>query len=234
MPKGIPNSPYVVGNLKGFESELRILLSVAARRIYHAGEIVYLQGEMSKTFYFLHRGKIKVSIFKEDGSEKILGIQEDNTFFGESGAFDQYPYFTTVVVLQESDISAVPVERAKAIIKKHPEVAFLVMTAVIRKLRILGLQVQDLAFLDAERRIAHFLVKLSADVGKPESGGIVIQRGISHEDLARFTGLSRVRVTNILNYFERAKIITKKRCVITITDLEKLHALLSVPGAEEE
>ncbi len=233
-PNDIPDSPYVIDNVKGFEKQVRLLLSVAAQRIYHPGEIVYLQGEMSKEFYFLHRGKVKVSILKEDGSEKILAIQEGNTFFGESAAFDRHAYFATAVALERSEMSVVPVERAEAVILKHPEVAFLIIKAIIRKLRLLGFQVKDLAFLDAQRRLAHILMKLSDDVGKAEPGGIVIQKGISHEDLARLTGLSRVRVTTILNYLERAKIIAKKRCVLIVTDPEKLRALLSAPEAEEE
>ncbi len=234
MANDIPNSPYVIDNVKGFENQLRLLLSVAERRTYQAGQIVYLQGEMSKAFYFLHKGKVKVTILKEDGAEKILAFQEGNTFFGESAAFDRHPYFATAVVLQQSEISVVPVEGAQSVIKRHPEVAFLVISAIIRKLRLLGFQVQDLAFLDAERRLAHILVKLSTDVGRAEPGGIVIQKGITHEDLANLTGLSRVRVTTILNYLERAKIIMKKRCVLIITDPAKLRALLAVPGAEEE
>lgn len=226
----IPDSPYVIDNIKGFENQLPLLLAVAARRIYRGGEIVYLQGEMSKAFYFLHRGKVKVSILKEDGSEKILAIQEGNTFFGESAAFDRHPYFATGVVLERSEISVVPIEHAEAVIREHPEVAFLVIRTILRELRLLGSHVQDLAFLDAQSRLAHILVKLAKEVGRPESGGIVIQKGISHEDLASLTSLSRVRVTTILNYLERENIITKKRCVLVVTDLAKLRGLLSAPS----
>ncbi len=234
MAYDLPDSPYVIDNVKGFENELSLLLSVAARRIYQAGEIVYLQGEMSNTFYFLHRGKVKISILKEDGSEKILAIQEGNTFFGESAAFDRHPHFATGVVLERSEISAMPVEHAEAVIREHPEVAFLVIRTILRKLRLLVFHIQDMAFLDAQRRLAHILVKLAADVGRPESGGILIQKGISHEDLASLISLSRVRVTTILNDLERENIVTKKKRALIITDPAKLRGLLSVPGAVED
>jgi CRP/FNR family transcriptional regulator, cyclic AMP receptor protein len=234
MANQIPDSPYVVDNVKGFENLLPLLFAVAARRIYHPGEIVYLQGEMSKEFYFLQRGKVKVSILKEDGSEKILSIQEGNTFFGTTAAFDRHPYFATSVALEQSEILVVPVERAESVIREHPEVAFLIIRAIIRKLRLLGFHVQDMAFLDAQRRLAHILVKLSTDIGTPVRGGISLQKGFSHEDLASLTSLSRVRVTTILNYFERENIITKKKRVLVITDPAKLRGLLSAPAAYEE
>ncbi len=86
MPFDLPDSSYVIDHIGDFRKELSLLLAVGSRRMYQAGEIVYLQGEMSKAFYFLHKGKVKVSILREDGSEKTLAIQEGNTFFGESAA----------------------------------------------------------------------------------------------------------------------------------------------------
>jgi CRP/FNR family transcriptional regulator len=195
--------------------------------------MIYLQGETSRSFFFVKKGKVKISILKEDGSEKILAIQEENTFFGESAAFDRHPYFATAAALEESQINVIPVERAEALIMEHPEVAFVVIRRIIRKLRLLGFQVEDFAFLDAQKRIAHIIIKLSTEVGEPCPEGITIQRGITHEDLANLTGLSRVRVTTILNNLERAKIITKRRLALTVIDPEKLRSLLEEPDLRD-
>jgi CRP/FNR family transcriptional regulator, cyclic AMP receptor protein len=229
MTDTIPNSPYVTWDPKDFEKEISLLLSVSSSRSYGEGEMIYLQGETSRSFFFVKKGKVKISILKEDGSEKILAIQEENTFFGESAAFDRHPYFATAAALEESQINVIPVERAEALIMEHPEVAFVVIRRIIRKLRLLGFQVEDSAFLDAQKRIAHIIIKLSTEVGKPCPEGITIQRGITHEDWASMTGLSRVRVTTILNNFERAKIITKRRLALTVIDPEKLRSLLEEP-----
>jgi CRP/FNR family transcriptional regulator, cyclic AMP receptor protein len=226
MADTIPNSPYVTWDPKDFEKEMSLLLSVSSSRIYREGEILYLQGETSGFFFFVKKGKVKVSILKEDGSEKILAIQEKNTFLGESAAFDRHSYFATAVAIEESEINVIPVERAEALIMEHPEVALLVIRRIIRKLRLLGFQVEDFAFLNAQKRIAHILIKLLTEVGEPCAEGIMIQRGITHEDLANLTGLSRVRVTTVLNNFERAKIIKKKRLALTVIDQEKLRNLL--------
>lgn len=172
------------------------------------------------------RGKVKVSIFRENGSEKILAIQEDNTFFGESAAFDRYPYFATATALEESDIHVFDIDETETLLKDHPEVSMLIITAIIRKLRLLGLQVEDLSFLDAQKRVAHILLKLMHEVGEVTGGGILIKKRITHEDLANITGLSRVTVTNVLNLLDRLKLITKGRLKYTIVDRKKLESFV--------
>lgn len=226
MTESISDSPYVVWDPKGFEEELSHLLAVSTGKTYREGEFVYLQGEKGDAFFFIRKGRVKVSILKEDGSEKIIRIQESNTFFGEYAAFDRYPHFATAVVLEESEISRIPIAAAESVIEAHPRIAFLIIKRIIRKFRSLVFQVEDLTFLDAQRRIAHILVSLATEVGEQGAQGITIQKGITHEDLANLTGLSRVRVTTILNNFERADIIRKKRGTLTIIDPTKLRNLL--------
>ncbi|HOD75787.1 MAG TPA: Crp/Fnr family transcriptional regulator [Syntrophorhabdaceae bacterium] len=220
------DSPYVTDNVGKFTDELDTLLSIGRLRHYSPGQIIYLQGEESTSFYFVRDGKVKVSIFKENGSEKILAIQEDNTFFGESAAFDRYPYFATATAMEESNIYAFDIEETEALLKAHPEVSLLIITSIIRKLRLLGLQVEGLSFLDAQKRVASILLKLMHEVGEPTAGGILIKKRITHEDLANITGLSRVTVTNVLNYLDRLKLITKGRLKYTIIDRAKLESFV--------
>lgn len=222
----LSGSPYVTDNVGKFTDELKMLLGISKVKRYQKGQIIYMQGEKSKHFYFVGQGKVKVSMFGKSGSEKILSIQEDNTFFGVGAAFDRYSHFDTATALEESDIHIINIEEAENLIKAYPEVSFLIITIIIRKLRLLGLQVKDLSFLDAQKKVAHILLRLMHEVGEPIGNGILIKKRITHEDIANITGLSRVTVTNVLNHLDRLKLITKGRLKYTITDREKLELLL--------
>ncbi len=229
MDNTITGSPYLVSNIKGFEKEVGHLLAVSTTRAYREGEFIYFQGETSDAFFFIRKGKVKISILKGDGSEKIIGIQESNTFFGEYAAFDRHPHFATAVALDSSEISRVPIDRVKKVIEAHPEVAFLIIDRIVRKFRSLCFQIEG-NFLGAQRRIARILISLGDEVGEREPQGVTIRKGITHEDLANLTGLSRVRVTTILNNLQRANIITKKRGIVTIVNPAKLRNI--VDGSE--
>ena len=92
-----------------------------------------------------------------------------------------------------------------------PDVGFMLLRALIRKMRLLALQVEDLSFLDAQKRVVHILLTLVHELGVEKEGALSIQKRITHDDLAHLTGLSRVTVTNILNYLEKLNIIKKKK-----------------------
>lgn len=222
------DSPWVKDNIGKYKSELTRLLRYGRSRQYRPGQVVYIQGERSRTFYFLRRGRVKISIFRQDGSEKILAIQEENTFFGESAAFDGQPYFATATVLEPSEIFQIDRDDLMKAIQETPSIAFMISCALIRKMRLLAFQLEDLSFLDAQKRVVHILLSLAKELGIKKEDGLHIQKRITHEDIGRLTGLSRVTVTNILNYLERMNILKKSRCRITLTNHERLTNLLGV------
>ena len=103
-------------------------------------------------------------------------------------------------------------------------------------MRLLAFQVEDLSFLDAQKRVVHILLTLVNGLGVKTEEGLHIQKRITHDDIARLTGLSRVTVTNILNYLERLNLIMKKRSVhldYHNEQLEKLKGLLGSTGVAE-
>jgi CRP/FNR family transcriptional regulator len=223
------DSPWVKDNIGQYQLELKKLLKSSNPKKYKANQVVYIQGERSQRFYFLRKGKVKISIFREDGSEKILAIQEDNTFFGESAAFDDQPYFATATILEPSEVYHIHRDDLLKMVKKMPSIASMLICALIRKMRLLAFQVEDLSFLDAQKRIVHILLTLGLELGVKKEEGLRIQKRITHNDVAQLTGLSRVTVTNVLNYLERLNLIKKSRCMLTLVDQEKLHNLLGNP-----
>jgi CRP-like cAMP-binding protein len=176
---------------------------------------------------------VKISIFRDDGTEKILAIQEDDTFFGESAAFDDQPYFATATVLEPSEIFHIDRDKLLAVIPEDPKVAVMLICALIRKMRLLAFQIEDFSFLDAQKRVVHILLALAHELGVEKEDGLNIQKRITHNDIAHLTGLSRVSVTNILNYLERLKIIKKKRCTLIILDQERLTSILGVSSIDD-
>jgi CRP/FNR family cyclic AMP-dependent transcriptional regulator len=234
MQAKIFDSPWVSDNIGEYGNELTKLLELALLRQFKANQAVYIQGERSRKFYFLRKGRVKISVFREDGSEKVLAIQEGNTFFGESAAFDDQPYFATATVLEDSEIYEIRKDDLAEILGETPSVAFMLMSALIRKMRLLAFQVEDLSFLDAQKRVVHILLKLVNGLGVKTEEGFHIHKKITHDDIARLTGLSRVTVTNILNYLERLSVLKKRRCTITITNKEKLEKLLGVSSMDPE
>ena len=98
-------------------------------------------------------------------------------------------------MLEKSEIVAVSREALTAHIQKHPEFAFTLMQALSETVRLLSAQVDSMAFLQADRRIARFLSETARE-------------GESHlfctdEELGARVGASRVTVNRTLQKFAR-------------------------------
>lgn len=224
----INNSPYIMDYFMDYPEEASLLLSISTTKDFMPGEIVYMENdENAGKFYIIESGKVKVSILRQDGSEKILGIQEKNTLFGETSALDGRPYLATVTVLEKTRLRVITTEDFLDLVDKNPRVSGIMMGTFARVVRMLVLQIEDISFLGAHKRVAHMLYKLVNEIGQKTEKGIMISKKVTHEDIASLTNLSRVSVSLALNAFEESGILRKKRHMIEVFDMDKLKAIVS-------
>ena len=214
-------SPYVIDNVGKYQHELSLLLCGAKIRKYRANEVVCQEGEVADRFYFITKGRVRVSMSGPDGTEKIVAINDKGTLNGES-SLDNRPYMMTAVTTEESELYVIENTHFVQCVRRCPEVAFMVLESVIGKARNLHSQVADLSLLKSKGRVAHILFKLAREIGTRTDDGIVIQKKITHETLAGLTGLARPTLTSVLGDLERSNVITKKNHRIIILDERKL------------
>lgn len=152
-------------------------------------EFIYQEGQAAHQFYFLKDGKIRIFVTSGEGVEKTLTIYQKNAIFGEASFFDGSPRMTSAQALEVSHI--VPITR-KAVLtcfRDQPDLALSMISSLSKTVRMLSDQINQIAFLPAEQRIAHFL-KQEAD-----KNGVV---SYTHEQIASFAGASRVTVSRKL------------------------------------
>src|SRR6202045_3139345 len=50
---------------------------------FRKDEIVFAQGDVADTIYYIQKGRVKVVVISEQGKEAVVGILEPGQFFGE-------------------------------------------------------------------------------------------------------------------------------------------------------
>ena len=216
------DSPWLASDQEFWEE----LDPFAKRRFYPKNYYVYYQGDHSNCFYWVKSGLVKVVIIHEGGLEKILSINGPGSLFGETAAFDGKPYFASALVIEDAEIWSVTADDLFCIFETNPKLTKEILKSLTAKIRLLALQVEDLTFFDALRRIARTLVKLAHNCGQKEPTGIKILHRLTHQELANLVGTSRVTVTNTLQYLKETGVLEQKRGQITITDIDKLQSLI--------
>ena len=88
------------------------------------------------------------------------------------------------------------------------------MRGIIKRLRLLSEDVKSLALMDVYGRVARVLLQLAKEKG----GTLVINQGVTQQDIASRVGASREMVSRILKDLKTGGYIEVKGRVITIKE----------------
>jgi len=168
---------------------------------YEENIVVFSQGDLAHSLFYIQKGKIKVSVLSKGGKEAVIAMLGEGDFFGEGCLAGQPLRISTAITL--TDCSIMRLEKATVIEMLHKEPAFselLLAYTLTRTIRIEE-DLVDQLFNSSEKRLARALLLLAnfGKEGKPET----VIPTISQETLAEMIGTTRSRVSFFMNKFRR-------------------------------
>lgn len=200
--------------IEAWKSPWEMYLKYGERQYIKKGTVLYNQGDVEIGFYYVEKGLIKVQTVTYDGEEKSLGYHGPGQIFGELAIIER-PYFSTTSAVEDSVVYFFKRNRFKEMIENSDEPLQLFLASLITKITLLLEQV----LLDSPiQQVSYALFKLSEVSNKKEIF-------ITHEDLAKFTGLTRMTVYKVLKGLKEKDIIDTQKRSINILDLRKLADL---------
>jgi CRP/FNR family cyclic AMP-dependent transcriptional regulator len=161
------------------------------------GTWIYRQGDVSQSFYQLVDGGVQIYVADPDGREQVVTWVAPGGLFGEAACFGWMAYSTSAVATARSRVRVFPRDAVLERIRDHPDLAVDLLRSLARKMHLFAVQLERAAFRSASERLALLLEALAAQYGEPaaEFGGVRLHQRITHEELARMIGSTRVTVT---------------------------------------
>jgi CRP-like cAMP-binding protein len=209
------------------EQKMMELNDMITDRETKANEPIYFAEEPSKNIYFLKKGKVKITKYMSDGSEKILTVIGPGEIFGEMVYMDEGQRSDYAVTLEPSLICAINKNDLAAFIEKNPELNLRFTKLIGLKLRSFSERVEDLIFKDAKQRIISFILRYAEKYGKRVGEQIFIKPFLKHSTLGELTACSRQTVNYILTELRDKKIIDFDRSKLVINNLGELKKYVS-------
>lgn len=206
------------------EEDIRALTSVAKRRTFRAGEVIFHRDDPGQVLYMIKEGKVKICIISPDGQEISLAVLGRGEYFGEFALLDGLPRSTDAVTLEKVECYTLQRSDFHNAILKNPKIAILVLEALTKRIRNTDQMVEDLIFLDVYGRVAKKLLELADAHGVKVEDGVRIDVRLTQQELASMVGASRESVNKVLGYFTDKDFISTDKHRITlhrITDLKR-------------
>ena len=104
------------------EEQLRMVTSEIERNIYKTGQTIMFQGEVTKNFYIIKRGKAE-AFAKTDGQKFALGELKAGDFFGEISLLESSSAIATVKAVEdETEVLMLTHESFQHLLKTIPAI----------------------------------------------------------------------------------------------------------------
>lgn len=188
--------------------------------VHKKKEIIYNEGGLPKSIFFVKRGKVKTFKTNEMGKELINALYNEGDFFGYLSLLENTNYSDTAMTLEESEISVIPKEDFFELVYKSPEVSRKFINILSNNIHEREEQLIKLAYNSVRKRVAEALTTLYNKYKK--EGEQKFSINISREDLANLVGTATETVIRTLSDFKDEKLIEISGGTISVLNYEKL------------
>jgi CRP/FNR family transcriptional regulator, cyclic AMP receptor protein len=206
------------------DEDIHELMTVAKRRPFRSGEVIFHRDDPGQVLYMIKEGKVKICIISPDGQEISLAVLGKGEYFGEFALLDGLPRSADAIALEKVECYSLQRSDFHNAIMKNPKIAIQVLEALTRRLRNTDQMVEDLIFLDVYGRVAKKLLELADAHGVKTESGTRIDVRLTQQELASMVGASRESVNKVMGYFSEKDFISTDKHRITlhrIADLKR-------------
>jgi CRP/FNR family transcriptional regulator len=172
--------------------EVDLALSYFVRLTYPRGKVLFHQGDLGQSLYLVERGRVRLYRTHLGGQEKTLGVVGPGGVFGEMSLLDGGERSASALVEEDASLLVLYKEAYLGLLRRLPLFAHNLARLLAHRLREADLELDLLAFEEAESRVAYALLKLLRQGYGPELR-------LRHQDLAHLAGASRETVTRVLH-----------------------------------
>jgi CRP-like cAMP-binding protein len=210
------------------EEDVRLLLSLARRRRFDRGEVVFHEGDPGDSLHLIASGRFSIRVTTPLGDTVWLAVRGPGDAFGEIAlAHDDQRRSATVAALERAETFAVYKDDFERVRREHRELDRILISLLAGTVRSLNARLLEALYLPAELRLVRRLLDLAEAYASDD--GIVIP--LTQEELAEFVGTTRATVNQLLHEEQERGTIEVSRGRTRILDLVDLERRAQRPAA---
>ncbi len=209
-------------------AESDTLRSAASTRTLERGDGLFFQGDRHTGVWIIESGRIRTYYAGPSGREITLAYWTPGHFVGGPEVFGGGRHIWSGDAMETTNLLFVSGASLRALIAKSPGVALSIIDGLVAKGKCYSALVQMLGTRSVSERLEHLLVILANTQGKEVDGALVIDRTITHEQLASIVGATRQWVTMSLEKLQKRGVLEMSRKRIVIHDIGTLSADIGI------
>jgi len=204
---------------------------VEQHRPLQKNDYLYHQGDKAFAIYAVRSGSVKTFIESPNGDEQIVSFHLPGELLGLDGFQDDI-HTCSAVVLETTSMCELPLVKIEELCHTLPNLQ--------RQMRrIMGKEVSDdhamlllLGKMGAEEKVATFLLSISKRMQERHWKADEFMLSMPRQDIANYLGLAVETVSRLFAHYQDEGTIKVDRRHITITDMDRLEAIVGECGGD--
>jgi CRP-like cAMP-binding protein len=204
----------------------------AVRRLGRAvsfarGETVFLQGTAHEGIFLIETGVVRSYYIAPSGREITLAYWTPGHFVGGPEMFRGGLHIWSGVAAEDCGLLYLSGANIRRLVERLPQFAICLIEGLVAKSKCYSALVQMLGTRSATERLAQLLIILGEIYGKQEANRLVVERKVTHDQLATIVGVTRQWITTTLDRFQKKGIISLARQTVIIERPDMLVAMVN-------
>ncbi len=177
--------------------------------------------------FLVLEGELNQQMFSKKGSTITFYRLFRGNIFGEIDFFDSSRTFVMNKTVTSCKVATINRAIVESRLQENPKLYEYFLTSIVKKYRIIMLELANHKFNDSIGKLADFLVRLYYSEEDKERQ--IIDVLFTQEEVANRVGLNRVTVTRAMKYFKEKGLIEVSDRKVILKDVEGLKELSDVP-----
>ncbi|MBI3548455.1 MAG: cyclic nucleotide-binding domain-containing protein [Elusimicrobia bacterium] len=110
------------------ERELGYVLQAFHSRVYHEGEVLFMEGDIGRALFIIESGRVELTKLDAGGKPKQIVVLGPGDFFGEMALLEQLPRSATATAQEKSHVHLLYRSRIESLLHRHPRIGVSIMT----------------------------------------------------------------------------------------------------------
>jgi CRP/FNR family cyclic AMP-dependent transcriptional regulator len=200
--------------------DVRELLSIARRRTFAKGEVVFHRDDPAESLHLIVRGRFAARVATELGDSVLLDVLGPGQAFGELALLlPGERRSATVSALEDGETRSVFRDDFARLKQSHPGVKDVLLRLLAEQVRRTSDRIVEAHHVDADTRVRRRLCELAEIYGVGDGESVV---PLTQDDLASMAGTSRATVNRVLREEEERGAVALARGKVTLLDLQEI------------
>jgi CRP-like cAMP-binding protein len=201
------------------DEDLRHVLSIARRRTFKRGEVVFHEADPADSLHLVVKGRFAMHRTTRVGDQALLAVRGPGDAFGELALVSPGARSATASALEPAETLCVHRHEFDRLRNVHPSVDRMLVSLLSHEVRRMSELLTEAYYEKAEKRVLRRLLDLAVVYSKR---GRETEIPLTQEQLASLAGASRATVNAVLSAERERGTIGLRRGATVLHDLDAL------------